>query len=108
MEGYSTLAATSAKAFEPSGTRVITEPAAVAKHRTEPMRGESGCSQNTATPVWRLLQIGGLDARPYPGKRFFNLVRLHCNGGPAITKCRNWAELGGFVLNAPLSSAIWH
>ena len=40
------------------------------------------------------------------GKLFPEPVRLGCNGLPAITNAGIRAELAGFVLNAPLSSAI--
>jgi hypothetical protein len=38
-------------------------------------------------------------------KRFFNPVRLHCNAAVAHHNMPDGTEFGGFVLNAPLSSA---
>ena len=88
----------SAKAFEIRGNAVTTELAACATQRTPPARSESGWFENTAMVPRRLLNIGGVDARPDAGKRFpTGEASLQRRSG-IVAKCWNLARIGQICL----------
>jgi hypothetical protein len=63
-------------------------------------RSESGWLKNTATVSRRSLNIAGAEVRGVVG------IRLATVPPGPLQKAQIWRELAGFVLNAPLSSAI--
>jgi hypothetical protein len=85
---------------------VTTEFAAFVTQRVPPARSESGSFENTASYQRRLLQIGGVNARDRPETFSLSWCGMVATLRPVITKWPNQAEFRGFVLNAPLSSAI--
>jgi hypothetical protein len=85
---------------------VSTEPAGFA---TQQNRQRAANQADFRIPQWlcrRLLKIGAVDPRQLAGNVSSAGEASLQRYGPIITKCRNRAEFRGFVLNAPLSSAI--
>jgi hypothetical protein len=73
-----------------------------------PAHSESGSYKNTATAYRRLLKIDDFSAFRNAENGFSGRCDPVATGLADHHKCRNWARIGGFVLNAPLSSVICH
>jgi hypothetical protein len=87
----------------------MTEWAAFPTPLAPPARRESAPIEDSVSFSRRSLKNGGAIAAAMRASEFPEPVRLHGNGPVRnITNAGTRRDLAGFVLNAPLSSVIWH
>ena len=106
LEANSAFAAVSRRPLKPWGTRVTTKRAAFATHPIQRACNESDRFENTATYRQTLAKKSPMSMFMLR-RRDFSHLRRRRNDAPCHHKMPNAGEFRGFVLNAPLSSAIW-